>query len=98
LGEVIRYDTVGLLKWGVSLSTHAIKVVIEQVLGVEWKGDGDDGTDEEDTGFVPNPKKAADVEGVDGVCVVSRYSAFIPDFDRLMASTIGLFQLGVWGI
>jgi hypothetical protein len=27
------------VKWGVSLSTHTIKVVLEQILSTEWKGD-----------------------------------------------------------
>lgn len=63
LGEVIRYDTVGILGWGVSLQTHPIKVVLEQVLGTEWKGD-------DDSGAVPKAKKAVEVEGEDGICVV----------------------------
>lgn len=59
LGEVIRYDTVGQLKWGVSLSNHPIRVIIDSVLGVNW-GEGD---------TVPKPQKAIELEGEDGVCV-----------------------------
>lgn len=63
LGEVIRYDTVGQLKWGVSLSNHPIRVIIDSIFGADW-GEGD---------TVPKPRKAAELEGEDGVCVVSHY-------------------------
>jgi len=69
LGEVIRYDTVGSvgqLKRGVSLSNHPIKVIIDSILGADW-GEGD---------AVPKPQKAAELEGEDGVCVVS-YGQFL---------------------
>lgn len=65
LGEVIRYDTVGELGWGVSLRTHPIEVVMHQVLGIDWQEEGST------TAVVPKPKKAVDVEGEDGVCSVS---------------------------
>ncbi|KAF7777922.1 hypothetical protein Agabi119p4_3994 [Agaricus bisporus var. burnettii] len=68
LGEVIQYDTVGLLKWGVSISTHPIKVVLEQVLSAEWKGDGEKGGAPA-SDVVPKPRRAAEVEGEDGVCM-----------------------------
>ncbi|EKM83324.1 hypothetical protein AGABI1DRAFT_34145 [Agaricus bisporus var. burnettii JB137-S8] len=68
LGEVIQYDTVGLLKWGVSISTHPIKVVLEQVLNAEWKGDGEKGGAPA-SDVVPKPRRAAEVEGEDGVCM-----------------------------
>jgi hypothetical protein len=71
LGEVIQYDTVGSLKWGVSLTTHAIKVVVEQVLSAEWKGHGNSTV----TDAVPKARRAVDVEGEDGVCTV-RFSFF----------------------
>ncbi|KAJ3566602.1 hypothetical protein NP233_g6902 [Leucocoprinus birnbaumii] len=73
LGEVIRYDTVGQLNWGVALGNHVIKVVIEDVLGIDWKDDeGNEGVE----GFVPRPRKAVEIEGEDGVCVVSHISLF----------------------
>ena len=36
LGKVIRYDTVGKLNWGVSVRTHPILTVIEDVLKEDW--------------------------------------------------------------
>ncbi|KAF9445762.1 alpha/beta-hydrolase [Macrolepiota fuliginosa MF-IS2] len=60
LGEVIRYDTVDVLKWGVAIQTHPIKVVLEQILSLDWQGDGK---------AVPEAKKAVEVEGEDGLCV-----------------------------
>ena len=36
LGKVIRYDTVSKLNWGVSVRTHPIKTVIEDVLKEDW--------------------------------------------------------------
>ncbi|KAF7776695.1 hypothetical protein Agabi119p4_5088 [Agaricus bisporus var. burnettii] len=54
LGEVIQYDTV---------------VVIEQVLSAEWKGDGETGGVPA-SDVVPKPRRPADVEGEDGVCML----------------------------
>ncbi|KXN87029.1 Putative lipase ATG15 [Leucoagaricus sp. SymC.cos] len=82
LGEVIRYDTVSDLKWGVSLSNHPIKVVIDYILSAEWKGKG---TSHGDEVAVPKPRKAVDVEGVDGVCV----DCFNWEFGEFRNSTKG---------
>lgn len=74
LGEVIKYDTVGVLKWGVSITTHTIKVVVEQVLSAQWKDDNGTVTDK-----VPTARRAVDVEGQDGVCTVC-FALFSFDF------------------
>ncbi|KAF5349561.1 hypothetical protein D9756_008809 [Leucocoprinus leucothites] len=82
LGEVIRYDTVSQLKWGVSLSNHPIKVLIDSVFGVDWKtNDAKEG----DKDFVPKCRKAVEIEGEDGVCM----DCFNWEFGEFRNSTKG---------
>jgi len=37
LGRSIVYDTVTRLKWAVDIRTHPLKVVIEQILSLDWE-------------------------------------------------------------
>ncbi|KAG6897881.1 hypothetical protein C0992_009679 [Termitomyces sp. T32_za158] len=37
LGKTVRYDSVTKRKWGVSVSTHPIKFVIEKLLSEDWE-------------------------------------------------------------
>lgn len=37
LGKIIRYDTVTKRNWGVSVSTHPIKFIIEKLLNEDWE-------------------------------------------------------------
>ncbi len=90
LGEVIRYDTVGELGWSVSLRTHVIEVVMHQVLELDWQNVTSAAE------AVPERRKAADVEGEDGICTVS-FRCFFCAWTLLNhLLPLGLFQLGVW--
>lgn len=36
LGKTILYDTVTTLGWKVNIAKHRLKVIIEELLGLEW--------------------------------------------------------------
>lgn len=36
LGKTILYDTVSVLGWSVNIAKHRLKVIIEDLLGLDW--------------------------------------------------------------
>lgn len=85
LGNVIKYDTVSKLNWGVDIRNHAIRKVVEYVLAEDWElpTEGNPGRQ------VPELSNEDD-------CVVSCF--YTLHLASLRPYAPGLLQLGVWGL
>ena len=74
LGNIIKYDTVGKMKWTIDLRTHSIRTVVEQILIADWEPPSED-----------SPGRQVPELGNEDDCIVSSLS-FLKSIGRLIAS------------
>ncbi|KAF8589730.1 alpha/beta-hydrolase [Ramaria rubella] len=89
MGESIVYDTVTKWRWGVDVRTHPIKVIVEQLLSVDWdKPPSILNGNETEGNAVPSAKPEED-------CVVSK--GLLPcEYSRLRLASLFTQECYTW--
>lgn len=88
LGQVVKYDTVSKLGWSVTVRSHSIEVVINDILNKPWETTPEGAVIRE----VPPAQEEVD-------CIVRVFFVLFSNILVLMSYVMciaGLFRLGIW--